>query len=354
MKTSILLVALLNFFMTSYTQVIKGTILDKDTKNPITYATIYFEGTSIASFADGNGNFILDTRNIASMPLTISALGYYSVSVNDFSPQQNIVVYLKQKLFELQEITVEEKGNPKIREKNLAIFRREFLGRTRNSKQCEIVNENDIRFINSADNDTLKAFSINPIIINNKGLGYNITYYLDKFEFTKSKTINNLIGNYLFCDDTASVLDPQVKEQKRNYIYFGSKMHFFRSLWQKNLKSEGFAVKSGNREITEQELVRYQLSLDLDNAKKYIYYPGYLPVELSIIYEPANAESGMQILENNIYFSKDGYYKGHNIIWQGEMALHGIADLLPYDFKPTLKAENLYMPKLTVPPFRNN
>ena len=191
-------------------------------------------------------------------------------------------------------------------------------------------------------------------MIKNKGLGYNITYYLDKFEFTKSKTINHLIGNFLFSEDTASILDPQVKERKRNYVYFGSKMHFFRSLWQKNLKEEGFTVKNGDREITEQELIRYQMSLDPDNAKKYIYYPGHLPVELSIIYEPGKAESAMQILENNIYFNKDGYYKGHDIIWQGEMALHGIADLLPYDYKPTLEAENLYTPKLNAPPIRKN
>jgi hypothetical protein len=352
MRKTIFLIVFLNIFSASYTQIIRGTILDAETNSPVTYATIYFEGTSIASFADVKGDFKLDIKNIASMPLTISALGYYSVSVNDFSPQKNILVYLTPKVFELQEVSVEEKGNSKIRKRNLTVFRREFLGRTKNAQECEIENEDDIRFITSAKNDTLKAFSINPIIINNKGLGYTITYYLDKFEFIKSEAINQLIGNFLFNDDTTSVLDDQLIELRRNYAYFGSKMHFFRSLWQKNLKSEGFTVKNGEQELTEQELVRDQLSLNPDNAKKYIYYPKTLPANLSILYEPIPTESGMRILANNIYFNKDGYYVGHNIIWDGEMALHGIADLLPYDFRPTYEVKKLYIPKLMVPPLR--
>jgi len=62
----------------------------------------------------------------------------------------------------------------------------------------------------------------------------------------------------------------------------------------------------------------------------------------------------MKILANNIYFNKDGYYTGHNIIWEGEMAKHGIADLLPYDFRPTCEVSMLYIPKLMVPSISNN
>ena len=54
----------------------------------------------------------------------------------------------------------------------------------------------------------------------------------------------------------------------------------------------------------------------------------------------SEAESGMKILQNNIYFDKDGYYRGEGIIWQGEMAKEGIADLLPYDFQPTYKMKD--------------
>jgi hypothetical protein len=337
MKKLIFLAIFINILLTGYGQMITGTILDKESGSPVTYATIYFEGTSIASFTDAKGNFKLEIRNINTMPLTISALGYYSMSLNDFSPQKPIVVYLTPKVFELKEISVEAKGKPKIRKKNLEIFRREFLGRTENAKKCLIVNEDDIRFINSANNDTLKAFAIKPVIINNIGLGYRITYFLDKFVYIKSGSVNQLIGSFLFNDDSLKVLEDPIVELGRNYAYYGSKMHLFRSIWQNNLISEGFTIKSGDHELTDQELIRYQLSLDPNKAKKYIYYSGSLPVILTIIYGTGEAVSGMEILQNNIFFDKDGYYKGHGIIWHGEMAKYGIADLLPYNFQPTYR-----------------
>jgi hypothetical protein len=354
MKKLIFLAAFLNLFLTGYNQIIHGTILDKETKSPITYATIYFEGTSIAAFSDGQGNFALDIKNNTSMPLTISALGYYSMSLNDFSAQKAILVYLTPKIFELHEISITAKGHPKIRKRNLEIFRREFLGRTKNAKKCEIVNEDDITFINSQNNDTLRAYSIKPLIINNKSLGYKITYFMDKFEYVKSQSINQLIGDFLFNDDTTSTFDDQMVELRRNYAYFGSKMHLIRSLWQKDLKSVGFIIKNGDREVTEQELIRYQIDQDPNKTIKYLYYSNRLPVFLTITYEPSQTESIMQILHNNIYFTREGYYKGHNIIWQGEMALHGVADLLPYDFKPTCDVGKLYIRKKNVPLYQGS
>ncbi len=353
MKKTIFLVVFLNIFLNGYNQIISGTILDKETNNPITYATIYFEGTSIASLTDAQGNFKLDIRQTSAMPLTISALGYYSLNVNDYLSENHLVVHMVPKVFELREVSVAAKGNPGLRKRNLEIFKREFLGRTKNAKKCEIVNADDIKFINSVNNDTLKAYSRNPLIINNKSLGYRITYYLDKFEYIKSQSINQLIGDFLFNNDTTSILDDQMVELRRNYAYFGSKMHFFRALWQKDLKSEGFIVKNGDNELTESELIRYQVSLDPNNAKKYVYYSNHLPAILTISYEPAQAESSMDILHNNIYFNQNGYFQGHNIIWQGEMALTGIADLLPYDFKPTCDVKQLYISKLGAPLNRN-
>ena len=53
--------------------------------------------------------------------------------------------------------------------------------------------------------------------------------------------------------------------------------------------------------------------------------------------ETGKTTSGMEILRNNIFFDKSGYYRGPGIIWHGEMAKQGIADLLPYDYKPSAK-----------------
>ena len=334
MKRLFLFIVFVNLCLVSYSQIIKGTILDKETKSPVAYAAVYFDGTSVASYTDANGSFRLDIKNNTSMPLTISALGYYSAIVNDFSSGKDILVYLEPKVFEMKDVSVNARGNPNIRRENLAIFRREFLGRTRNAKECEIINEDDIRFITSADKDTLRAVCLKPLFIVNRGLGYKITYYLNKFIYIKSAYLNQLIGNSLFDEDTISTSERQKFEARRDNAYFGSKMHFIRSLWEDDLKPGGYIIKNEKRQLAYRDLVRNQLSTDTGQRKKTIYYSEAIPVILSIEWRPGKAKTGLEILRNNIFIDKTGYYRGPGIIWQGEMAKQGIADLLPYDYKP--------------------
>jgi hypothetical protein len=329
-----LLLFLINLSFPSFSQIIRGTIRDKETRQPISYAAIYFDGTSIASYTDDRGSFRLDIKNNFSMSLTISALGYYSANISDFSPGKDILVYLTPKVFEMKDVSVNARADPSIRRENLAIFRREFFGRTRNSKECEIINEDDIRFITSPDKDTMKAVCLKPLFIVNRGLGYKITCYLNKFEYIKSAYLSQLIGNSLFDEDTISLMDKQGFNARRDNAYFGSKMHFIRSLWQDDLKSEGYIVKNEKRQLSYIDLVRNQLRTDTGQRKKNIYYSEAIPVILSVEWKPGKTKSGIELLRNNIFFDKTGYYKGPGIIWHGEMAKQGIADLLPYDYKP--------------------
>jgi hypothetical protein len=340
MKRLYLFILFINLCLISYSQIIKGTILDKETKTPVSYAAVYFDGTSVASYTDANGSFRLDIKNNTSMPLTISALGYYSATVNNFSSGKDILVYLEPKVFEMKDVSVNARGNPNIRRENLAIFRREFLGRTRNAKECTIINEDDIRFITSDDKDTLRAVCLKPLFIVNKGLGYKITYYLNKFIYIKSAYLNQLIGNSLFDEDTISTSERQKFEARRDNAYSGSKMHFIRSLWEDDLKPGGYIIKNEKRQLSYRDLVRNQLSTDTGQRKKTIYYSEAIPVILSIEWRPGKAKTGLEILRNNIFFDKTGYYKGPGIIWHGEMAKQGIADLLPYDYKPSEKMQD--------------
>ena len=341
MKRVFLITVFINLCLVTYSQIIKGTILDKETKSPIAYAAVYFDGTSVASYADAKGSFKLDIQNNTSMPLTISALGYYSATVNDYSPYKDILVYLAPKVFEIKDVSVNARGNPNIRRENLAIFRRAFLGRTKNAKECEILNEDDIRFVTSQDKDTLKAISLKPIFIVNKGLGYKITFYLNKFIYIKSAYLHQLIGNSLFDEETTSISDKQDFFARRDNAYFGSKMHFIRTLWHDDLKSDGYIVKNERRQLSYRELVRNQLSIDTSKRKKNIYYSVAIPIILSIEWKPGKALSGMEILRNNIFFNENGFYDGPGIIWHGEMAKQGIADLLPYDYEPSVKIQDM-------------
>ena len=186
MKKLSLLLLFLSFNLIAYNQIVKGTIFDANDKSRIYSASVYFNGTFGGTLSDQDGNFEIDVTKHSSMPLTISALGYYSETVTDFSRGKPLMVYLKPKLFEINEVVVEAKSHSRERKANLYLFKQEFLGTTPNSMACEIQNENDIKFIYDS-NDTVKAYATNPIIIINKALGYKITYFLDRFEYIKVK-----------------------------------------------------------------------------------------------------------------------------------------------------------------------
>ncbi|HKK40816.1 MAG TPA: carboxypeptidase-like regulatory domain-containing protein, partial [Bacteroidales bacterium] len=200
-KTTIVLI-LLGLTIISNGQIIKGTVYDKDTKEPVIAATVYFNGTSEGTLTDANGHFSINASKYSSMPLTISAIGYYSATIKKLSPTKPLEVYLETKVIELDEVNISAKFHSLRRSENLTTFRNEFLGTTANALNCKIMNEDDIIFKTSEDGDTLIALSYKPLIIENKALGYNITYFLDRFEYNKVSKTFLFNGNVIFREDT--------------------------------------------------------------------------------------------------------------------------------------------------------
>jgi hypothetical protein len=197
-RIGLLSILLTHIFINSSSQIIKGTIKDKYSNDIINFASIYFSGTSMGINSDQSGFFELDVSKYTSMPLSISALGYLSVTLTQFYTDTTLQIYLIPKVFKLNEVVITAKANSKFRKAYLEIFKNEFLGTSQNAMNCKIKNEKDITLI--MDNGTLKAFASKPIQINNKALGYEITYYLDKFELSKKTKSLEFIGNIIFKD----------------------------------------------------------------------------------------------------------------------------------------------------------
>ena len=327
MKKIILFLLLINIYLVAYNQVIKGTIFDNKTKERIYSASIYINGTFVGTLSNKDGNFQLDVSKYPSMPLTVSAIGYYSATLTDFSSAKPTLIYLTPKVFELNEVVVNAKSNSRERRENLVIFRNEFLGTTGNSFNCEIANEEDIRFKLSADKDTLRAFATKPIIIDNKALGYKITYYLDKFEYCKPSSSFFFKGNIIFSEDLAAdEAKQQYFDRKRKDAYLGSRMHFFRSLWIDNLNAAGYTVKnSANETLNYNKIV-----ISRNGRSKYLSYPG----GLGLSYYSKQPTSFIVFLRQEVYFDSNGYSDPSGISWEGEMARKRIADLLPFEYAP--------------------
>jgi len=309
----------------AYNQIIKGTVYDKDTKAIINFASIYFNGTVTGTATDSKGNFELDVSKYSKMPLTISAIGYFSETMTDFSSTKQYTIFLSPKVFELSEVIISSKANDRERKYNLKLFRNEFLGETANASECEIRNEENIRFQYDAEDETLTGFALKPIIIDNRALGYVITYYLDKFEYNKIKETFLFKGNIIF-KDSLNAEDQNQQLLNRQAAYRGSRMHFFRTLWSGDLKSAGFTVEN-----KDQDYLKIKDIVVLPNSNTMaLKYPGEIIICYNMLYT-----SKAIFYKNLVYFDKNGYYDPAGISWEGEMARHRIADELPLEYSLT-------------------
>tara|TARA_R110001583_G_scaffold50022_2_gene156220 strand:- start:10191 stop:11198 length:1008 start_codon:yes stop_codon:yes gene_type:complete len=332
MKKLLFLMLFVGFHLVSYNQVIiKGRIFDKKTKEKICFATVYFDGSFVGTSSDGNGEFSLSIPHNTCMPLTVSAVGYYSFTLPDFSIDKPIIIHLTPKEYQINEVIVSDKSLVKKRKANLRLFKNIFLGTTENALNCEISNEQDISFNYGTDRDTLKAIVSKPIFVNNNALGYNATYYLNRFEYYRKSNTFLIRGNMIFNKDLASeTTDERLYMTKRKKAYLGSRMHFFRALWANDLLSAGFLVKNSSEEkLKGQDIVIQEtcnLSIPLDSNKKYLKYP----TKLKISYDSSFSE--ITFLKPKVYFDEVGYFDSY-IFWDGEMVTRRIGDMLPYEYK---------------------
>ena len=308
----------------SYGQFINGTVYDQKTHEAIISASVYFNGTFKGTLTDKDGNFRIENPKGTQMPLIISALGYYSATITDYSASKPVIVNLAPKLFELNEIVVSAKSHSWKRKQNLVVFRQEFLGRRGNALNCKILNEDDIKFKYDS-NDTIKAWAIKPLTIENKALGYMITYYLDKFEFSLHDSSFFFQGNIQFSEDMINNESKRLYfEKKRKLAYEGSRMQFFRALWIDGLNAAGFTVKNPANETLDAKRIVIQDA----SGKKYLKNPS----NLSICYYSRTASSVLIMLREKVFFDDSGYYDPAGIRWEGTMAQQRIADWLPYEY----------------------
>jgi hypothetical protein len=331
MRKIILFLLLISFCPIGYSQIIRGTVLDKSNNSKISFASIYLNGTFVGTQSDLNGNFELDISKNPSMPLTISYIGYYSVTLTGFSTDKPLLIYMTPKVYELKEVVISSKSLVKRRRANLNLFKNVFLGTTANARNCEIINENDITFNYDSDRDTLKAFASKPILINNRALGYKITYYLDRFEYYKKDESMLIKGSLIFTEDLAiEETHKQLYERRRKNTYLGSRMHFFRALWADDLISAGFIVKNpAGKYLSYKDIVEESPAKSPISPTKFLKYNE----KLSILF---NARlSNIVFLKEKVSFDQDGHFDqtDMSISWEGEMMDQRIGDMLPYTYK---------------------
>ena len=302
---------------------ITGQVMDQKTNRPIPYVSVYFDGMYKGAISDNDGSFFLPLSGSGKIPVILSAVGYYSASITEYSSEKPLTVYLRPKVYQLKPVSIVYDGMS--REEKEAIFKKEFIGTSENSLACEILNLEDIGLVYNEKTKTLEAFCDKPIRIHNKALGYKITYFLEKF--TKVKEEIYFSGNYFFEEDTLTNASLQRKlERRRKQAYLGSRMHFIRALWSNKLGKEGYKVYDKDSEVEADNFIAANDSTRHVRIKDRLTVR-YVDDEKQILFSYLVQE------KDSVYIDKNGFYDPQGITWSGVLAKQRIGDCLPFEYQ---------------------
>lgn len=222
-------------------QSLKGVVSDQDNK-PIPGASVFLNNTSLGTRTNDEGKFELFIP-AGKFDLIVSSIGYETFNKTITSPGLDdfIPIKLKIKEMELDEVIVgpyEKDGW----EKWGTFFLQNFIGTSANANQCRIKNSDIIKFRNSKKRNELTAYAFEPLVIENKALGYTIQYQMEAFNYNFGTHFLFYEGYPFFENMKGNPVKKGKWEKRRSEAYSGSVLHFMRSVYRNRIIQEGFEV----------------------------------------------------------------------------------------------------------------
>lgn len=226
-------------------QAIRGRVIDAGNHKAIASANVFLSNTSIGTITNENGEFAIEHFPSGRFDLVVSFIGYesYIISLSSNKLPEKLEAELKPKVNELQEVIVEpyEKNGW---EKWGTFFIENFIGTSVFATDCKLLNSEVIKFRHNKKNNTLQAFANDRLVIENKALGYILRYDLIRFEYNFNARTFIYQGYPLF-EEMEAKREGILKRwiANRQDAYFGSMMHFMRSLYRNKIVEQHFEVR---------------------------------------------------------------------------------------------------------------
>ncbi len=241
MRTACMLVLLYGLAWGAQAQplLLRGTIADSLARQPLAGVHAFLARTTIGTVTDSAGHFHLvipeGTRGI----LCLSLVGYASRRFSLEHLPLPDTIFLAPRILTLPTVIVED-SPPRRWKKHLKRFEKLFLGETATARQTHILNPYVLSFT-STWWGKLEAEAREPLIIENRALGYRIRYFLTSFRHEGTTTWYD--GEPLFEPlHPSSPQEARRWEEAREKAYRGSLRHFLRALVADRLEEEGFSI----------------------------------------------------------------------------------------------------------------
>ncbi|MEX6687570.1 carboxypeptidase-like regulatory domain-containing protein [Danxiaibacter flavus] len=222
---------------------LSGKVTDKQTGQPLSGVSVYIANTSAGAVTNSKGEYVINQVTINNFELIASIVGYETTAANiamNVSDQQNFS--LVPKVNELEEVVVgtyEKDGW----EKWGRLFLENFIGTSDIAKGCTIKNYKAVRFRYFKQKDQLTAYAMEPLIIENRSLGYTIRYDLIKFSSDFKSGYVLYAGYPLFTEMKGGKAKIKKWKANRSNAYYGSMLQFMRAMYRNKVPEFGFEMR---------------------------------------------------------------------------------------------------------------
>lgn len=337
----------------SQDQLLTGWVIDKETRNPIPNTAIFLSGTSIGCITDSSGNF---TIKLPYTPcILIADHVSYEASVNPVITNDDLILQLEASVYRIGEIKVSGKNK---RKRNLRFFYSHFI--QENQAKIKLLNDGVLFF--ERDKMSFKASCSEPLVIENKILGYRISAIVEEFNVTvhdgpdgEQLPLNSLRGgeimnlNGYFFYESLNHLSRKKEdkyEKNRRIAYYGSYRHFLKALYDNDIPNQGFIVES----IPDDSIAFYEnksdnllshekeYSIKADSLKVFYYYdddnqpvPEKYLTDRNYVYQRI---STIYPTKEPFIVRKNGTSPRLTFVICGGMKVKNFANSLPEDYRP--------------------
>ncbi|MFD1871605.1 carboxypeptidase-like regulatory domain-containing protein [Hymenobacter bucti] len=222
---------------------ITGVVQDSVTHEPLAFASVFLANTTLGATTTEQGTFVFERVPKGTYDIVGSYVGYRlsKQNITVGAAAQQVTLRLASSGPQLSEVVVHADAH---QEDNYRKFTGLFLGGTTFSKQCRIMNPEDVDVAFNDTSKTLTATTPNFVQIENTALGYRIKYYGLHFDYNTETEASGFDGQTVFEE-----MKPKDDQQRRQWAanrvaaYNGSLTHFLKSVYDNQVTESNFLAQ---------------------------------------------------------------------------------------------------------------
>jgi len=352
--------------------IIRGRVIDAESGETLPYANVFVANTTFGTSTDLDGNYELKLPSSGSYDVVISFMGYETFARSIRFIRPNVVVLdanMVGKSKRIMGVTVTAIKDAQWKS-YFERFKDGFLGKSKAAKKSTILNKEVLNFDMNEETRVFEAFASEPLIIENKELGYRLTYLLEDYRVFMREGFSTFYGFSAFEEiDAKSERKMKKYSKQRDKAYYGSLVHFFHELYNGNVKEAGYeiyraydlqgmgrAIDANQLELSD--IVSDELEGQIKKLKfqdfLYVYYKKeketsdfLLHTQGSMKISSANDKSKMRsqnswikMREDSTFieFETNGYVRNPMDFYSyGYWAYEKIGDMMPINYKPRIR-----------------